>query len=34
VRAAIVSGCEVLFSEDLQDGSRIEHLRIVNPLQA
>ncbi len=34
VRAAISSGCTVLFTEDLQDGSSIDDLHIVNPLRA
>ncbi len=33
VAAALEAGCEVLYSEDLQDGQRIENrLRIENPL--
>lgn len=31
VRAALRSGCSVLFSEDLQAGRKIEGLEIVNP---
>ncbi len=31
VRAALVSGCKRLFSEDLQHGWRIEGLEVVNP---
>lgn len=31
VRAAINGGCDVLYSEDLQHGFRIEGLEIVNP---
>jgi predicted nucleic acid-binding protein len=31
VRAAIRSGCSVLYSEDLQAGRRIDGLEIVNP---
>lgn len=31
VRAALVSGCRRLYSEDLQAGFRIENLEIVNP---
>ncbi len=31
VRAALVSGCARLFSEDLQAGRRFEGLEIVNP---
>ncbi|GAA4412052.1 PIN domain-containing protein [Quisquiliibacterium transsilvanicum] len=31
VQAAIESECEVLFSEDLQDGMRFGELRVVNP---
>lgn len=31
VRAALVSRCRVLYSEDLQDGRRIDNLEIRNP---
>jgi len=31
VRAALVSDCRVLFSEDMQHGRRFEGLEIVNP---
>jgi predicted nucleic acid-binding protein len=31
VAAALVAGCTTLYSEDLQDGQRIEGLTIVNP---
>lgn len=31
VRAALRSGCSVLFSEDLQSGRKIDGLEIVNP---
>jgi len=31
LRAAIISGCETLYTEDLQAGFRIEKLEIVNP---
>lgn len=30
-RAALIGGCEVLYSEDLQDGFRLEGLEVVNP---
>jgi predicted nucleic acid-binding protein len=33
VRAALRSGCSVLFSEDLQTGRRINGLEIVNPFK-
>lgn len=33
VAAALSAGCDTLFSEDLQDGMRIESLSIVNPLR-
>lgn len=32
VRAALVSGCARLYSEDLQPGRRLDGLEIVNPL--
>ena len=31
VAAALLAGCEILYSEDWQDGQRIEGLRIGNP---
>ena len=31
VRAAVRSGCSVLYSEDLQPGRRVDGLQIVNP---
>jgi len=31
VRAALVSGCRVLYTEDLQHGRRFETVEIVNP---
>ncbi|HKS22826.1 MAG TPA: PIN domain-containing protein [Thermoanaerobaculia bacterium] len=31
VRAALISNCETLYSEDMQDGQRINGLTIVNP---
>jgi len=31
VRAALISDCEILYSEDMQDGQRIDGLTIVNP---
>lgn len=34
IRAALNAGCRVLYSEDLQDGRRIEGLEIVNPFKA
>lgn len=33
VRAALVSDCQRLYSEDLQAGFRIENLEIVNPFR-
>jgi predicted nucleic acid-binding protein len=33
VRAAMVSGCALLYSEDLQDGWHIDGLRVVNPFR-
>jgi len=33
IRAALRSGCSVLFSEDLQAGRKIEGLEIVNPFK-
>jgi len=34
VRAALVARCEILYSEDFQDGARIQGLQIVNPFVA
>jgi predicted nucleic acid-binding protein len=34
VRAAVISGCRTLYTEDLQDGRRFESLQIVNPFRA
>jgi predicted nucleic acid-binding protein len=34
LQAAIVSGCSVLYSEDLQDGAPIGGVKIVNPFVA
>ena len=34
VAAALHARCRALYSEDLQDGMRIEGLRVVNPLEA
>jgi predicted nucleic acid-binding protein len=31
VRAALISGCRILYSEDLQSGRRFENLEVVNP---
>jgi predicted nucleic acid-binding protein len=31
IAAALDSGCDRLYTEDLQDGQRIEGLTIVNP---
>lgn len=31
VRAAMISGCQQLYTEDLQDGFRLEKLEVVNP---
>ncbi len=31
VRAALISGCTILYSEDLQSGRRFENLQVVNP---
>jgi predicted nucleic acid-binding protein len=33
VRAAILSQCRTLYTEDLQDGRRFESLRVVNPFR-
>jgi predicted nucleic acid-binding protein len=33
VRAALRSGCSILFSEDLQTGRRIDGLEIMNPFK-
>jgi predicted nucleic acid-binding protein len=34
LRAAMISGCRVLYTEDLQSGFRLESLEIVNPFLA
>jgi predicted nucleic acid-binding protein len=34
IRAALNAGCRVLYSEDLQDGRRINGLKVVNPFKA
>lgn len=34
VRAALAAGCQTLYTEDLQDGFRMENLEIVNPFAA
>jgi predicted nucleic acid-binding protein len=34
IRAALNAGCRVLYSEDLQEGRRIDGLAIVNPFKA
>jgi len=31
VRAALVSGCRVLYTEHRQNGQRFENLEVVNP---
>jgi predicted nucleic acid-binding protein len=33
IRAALNAGCRILYSEDLQDGRRIDGLEIVNPFR-
>ena len=33
VRAALVSGCRTLYTEDLQHGQTFEGLRVVNPFR-
>ncbi|HSF17884.1 MAG TPA: PIN domain-containing protein [Vicinamibacteria bacterium] len=33
LRSALSSGCNVLYTEDMQDGRRFEALRIVNPFR-
>jgi predicted nucleic acid-binding protein len=33
IRAALNAGCRILYSEDLQDGRRIDGLEIVNPFK-
>jgi len=33
IRAALISGCRILYSEDLQDGRRIDGLQIVDPFK-
>jgi predicted nucleic acid-binding protein len=34
VAAALLAGCDILYSEDLQDGQRIDGLRIRNPFSS
>lgn len=34
LRAALVSRCQILYTEDLQHGQRVNGLRIVNPFAA
>ena len=34
VAAALLAGCETLYSEDMQDGQRIDSLTIRNPFKA
>jgi predicted nucleic acid-binding protein len=34
IAAALKAGCETLYSEDLQDGQRIEKLTILNPFSS
>src|SRR3954453_3143994 len=34
IRAALNAGCRILYSEDLQDGRRIDGLEVVNPFKA
>ena len=34
VRAAVMSGCRTLYTEDLQDGRRFEGLQVVDPFPA
>lgn len=33
VRAALVSGCRVLYTEDMQDARRFDGLQVVNPFR-
>jgi predicted nucleic acid-binding protein len=33
IRAALNAGCRTLYSEDLQDGQRIDGLEVVNPFR-
>jgi predicted nucleic acid-binding protein len=33
IRASLNAGCRVLYSEDLQDGQRIDGLEVVNPFK-
>jgi predicted nucleic acid-binding protein len=33
VRTALISGCRILYSEDLQAGFRVENLEVVNPFK-
>jgi predicted nucleic acid-binding protein len=34
IAAALRAGCTILYSEDMQDGMRVDALRIVNPFRA
>jgi predicted nucleic acid-binding protein len=34
IRAGLNAGCRVLYTEDLQDGRRIDGLEVVNPFRA
>lgn len=34
IRAALNAGCRILYSEDLQEGRRIDGLEVVNPFRA
>jgi predicted nucleic acid-binding protein len=34
LQAAIVSGCSVLFTEDMEDGALVAGVRVVNPFAA
>jgi predicted nucleic acid-binding protein len=33
IAAAIQAGCDILYSEDLQDGQEVRSIKIVNPFQ-
>jgi predicted nucleic acid-binding protein len=33
IRAALNAGCRILYTEDLQDGRRLEGLEIINPFR-
>ncbi len=33
VRAALLSGCRTLYTEDMQDGRRFDSLQVVNPFR-